>query len=273
MKTKLSSIFLLLSITVFSQTNRFFFELKSRKDSTQKYRENIMILDVTEENVKFYDKELMDYDSINKAQKGIVENRAHTKTDQLVIRKRNSFKNDWYRDFKEYFLVKTNDEMKWQLLPDTKMYNGYKLQKATTNFGGRNWTAWFCKDVPISEGPYKFRGLPGLIFLLNDSENNFIYKLFNNKKLANTYDTSGFLEYNFNKKPLTVTNEQFNKYVLDFYENPTRIISDNLKNGTAKFQGKEIKSQEELQLIKNSLQKFLKEMFVFVEKDKSPIFK
>ncbi len=51
-----------------------------------------------------------------------------------------------------------------------KKVQNYTLQKATTGFGGRNWTAWFCKDIPFNEGPFKFRGLPGLIFEIQDDK-------------------------------------------------------------------------------------------------------
>jgi GLPGLI family protein len=52
------------------------------------------------------------------------------------------------------------------------------LQKAT-NFGGRLWIiAWFNLEIPINEGPYKFRGLSGLIFEIGDSQTQFMPFLF-----------------------------------------------------------------------------------------------
>lgn len=163
--------------------------------------------------------------------------------------------------------------MKWKLYTDFKNYNGYKLQKATTNFGGRKWTAWFSEEIEVSEGPYKFRGLPGLIFLLNDSENNFIYKLVKNTKLKDTYETKQFLENHYDQKPLVVSNEVFNKYLIDFYENPTRLMGENIKNGgNASINGKAIKSIEDLNMMKKSLQNIVKNRYIFIEKDKEPIF-
>ena len=273
MKKIMSVLIAMLCTSIFAQTNRFFYELQFRQDSTMEYRNSIMVLDVNTESVKFYDKDLLDKDSINISKSGISEYRTNTKTDQLVIRKRNSSKNSWYRDFKEYFVVNTNDAMQWKLYKETKNYNGYQLQKATTNFGGRKWTAWFAKDVEISEGPYKFRGLPGLIFLLNDSENNFVYKLVKNVKLNSTYNTSNFLENHYDQKPLTVKNEIFNKYLVDFYENPTRQMGENIKaGGNASINGKPIQSVEELNKMKKTMQKFVKERFIFIEKDKAPKF-
>ena len=52
----------------------------------------------------------------------------------------------------------------WDLQGDSiRSILGYSCQKATCTFRGREWTAWFALDIPISDGPWKFSGLPGLI--------------------------------------------------------------------------------------------------------------
>lgn len=274
MKINLLVILTFFGMYLNGQTNRFFYELQSRKDSTQEYKKNYMVLDLNPKSIKFYDKDLLDYDSINKSKSGISEYRTNTKTDQLIIRKPNTFKNTWYRDFKEYFVIQSNDEMIWKLHPDFKNYNGYKLQKATTDFGGRKWTAWFSEEIEVSEGPYKFRGLPGLIFLLSDSENNFIYKLIKNTKLKETYDTKSFLENHYDQKPLQVNIKTFNKYLEDFYGNPTLQMGEAIKNGgKASIDSNDIKTIEELNQKRRLLQKMIKERYIYVEKDKEPKFK
>jgi len=65
----------------------------------------------------------------------------------------------------------------WQILPDTMQVFGYAVQKATTSFAGRDWVAWFAPEIPISDGPYKFNGLPGLIVLLHDTRNHYRFAL------------------------------------------------------------------------------------------------
>ena len=220
---KLPFIILILSSIFYkSQTNRFFYELKSRVDSTQEYRNNIMVLDVNPNSIKFYDKDLLDSDSINVNSMIGTSSKTNTSTDQLIVRKPNSFKNTQYRDFFDYFVIQSNDEMEWKLFKDTQDYDGYTLQKATSNFGGRNWTAWFSNEIAISEGPYKFRGLPGLIFLLTDSTHDFVYKLIKNKKLDKTYDTTNFLERHYGVEPIKISDVKFNKYLIDVYKNPMR---------------------------------------------------
>ena len=67
------------------------------------------------------------------------------------------------------------DKPKWQLQEGTDTVAGYDCQKATLNFRGRNYTAWFTTEIPISEGPWKLFGLPGLILKVEDSEKLFSF--------------------------------------------------------------------------------------------------
>ncbi|MEJ7558081.1 MAG: GLPGLI family protein [Pedobacter sp.] len=63
----------------------------------------------------------------------------------------------------------------WQLQEGTDSIGGYACQKATLNFRGRNYTAWFTTEIPISEGPWKLSGLPGLILKVEDAEQLFSF--------------------------------------------------------------------------------------------------
>ncbi|MGO4708602.1 GLPGLI family protein, partial [Chryseobacterium sp. 2TAF14] len=107
----------------------------------------------------------------------------------------------------------------------------YTLQKATTTFGGRNWTAWFSKEVNLSEGPYKFRGLPGLIFEVGDNNDNFIFKLVKSMKFPKTYETR-FLESFAGQKPIAVTEKIIRKKQLELYNNPLQDIAEAFKSNT-----------------------------------------
>ena len=80
-----------------------------------------------------------------------------------------------YEEGKEVF--------EWKILPGTKVIQGYKSQKAKTEFRGREYTAWFTTEIPISDGPYKFSGLPGLILQLRDSKDHYVFELVQFKNL------------------------------------------------------------------------------------------
>lgn len=67
--------------------------------------------------------------------------------------------------------------MQWVLSEDIAKISGYSCQKATTEFGGRKWTAWFTEAIPVSDGPHKFCGLPGLIVRLTDSKAHYDFLL------------------------------------------------------------------------------------------------
>jgi len=93
--------------------------------------------------------------------------------------------------------------MDWQIKKDTTTISGIVCQKATTSFGGRQWTAWFAPSVPISDGPYKFSGLPGLIFSIYDKEKYWVFELMRVRKIRKT------LEMNYsNIKPKKIDNKQ-----------------------------------------------------------------
>ena len=61
----------------------------------------------------------------------------------------------------------------WQLQDGDSIVCGYPCHKATTIFRGRIWTVWYTLDLPYSDGPWKFCGLPGLVLYAYDSEDKF----------------------------------------------------------------------------------------------------
>jgi GLPGLI family protein len=64
----------------------------------------------------------------------------------------------------------------WTVHKDTMRFLGLKCQKAMTTFRGRNYTAWFCMDLPFSTGPWRFVGLPGLVLKIYDDKSNFDFE-------------------------------------------------------------------------------------------------
>lgn len=205
MKT-LSLLFILTFHLVFSQTHRFIYELNYKPDSTESdYKKNFMVLDINPGDVKYYDYKFLEKDSLNK----LYQSQDRTWTNQIpVTRKRNSETNINYVAIgDDVYSYPTKDPIKWKLENNTKTYQGFKAQKATANYGGRKWIAWFTKEIPFNEGPYKFQGLPGLILEIQDTKENYRFNLIKSINLKTTYDTSNILEIRYGDKPIP-TNEK-----------------------------------------------------------------
>ena len=77
-----------------------------------------------------------------------------------------------------YYLEPKESLHNWILKDDTTTINGQLCQRADIEFGGRKWTAWFAQELstyPV--GPYKFSGLPGLIFRVYDQKKTWNFEL------------------------------------------------------------------------------------------------
>ena len=80
-------------------------------------------------------------------------------------------------DKTEYSYQDELNTQNWQLETDTMTIIGYLCQKAVCQWRGREYEAWYTLDIPVSEGPMKFGGLPGLIMKLSDSQQEWIYEI------------------------------------------------------------------------------------------------
>jgi Protein of unknown function (Porph_ging). len=66
--------------------------------------------------------------------------------------------------------------LSWEIKPESKEILNYVCQKAESQFRGRHYEAWFAPELPISSGPWKFRGLPGVILEVRDFENHYAFE-------------------------------------------------------------------------------------------------
>ncbi|MDX1427793.1 MAG: GLPGLI family protein [Salegentibacter mishustinae] len=114
-----------------------------------------------------------------------------------------------------YRYIQDIDDLNWEILPETKEVAGFVAQRAKASFSGRDYTAWFTTEVPISEGPYKFRGLPGLILEISDNNDYYTFKL-NGFKELNDEISIEFEPEDY----LDVSKEKFLQIKQEYAENP-----------------------------------------------------
>ena len=69
----------------------------------------------------------------------------------------------------------TLNAQQWTIVDSTREVLGYTCQQATADFRGRHWTAWFATDIPVSDGPWKLGGLPGLILEAYDEGQQHVF--------------------------------------------------------------------------------------------------
>lgn len=110
------------------------------------------------------------------------------------------------------------EKMNWKISEERKVVQTYNCQKATTEYGGRVWEAWFTDEIPTQDGPYVFHGLPGLILEIDDIAKDYSFQLIEIRKFKwdNLYIA---------KSQNMITWEKFQKLQKDFYINPFSNIN------------------------------------------------
>lgn len=103
---------------------------------------------------------------------------------------------------------------------DTDPIMDYECSKATTEFAGRNYTAWFTPEIPLPFGPYKFGGLPGLILKLEDAEQQYIWEAVGFER-----DNAPILEYTYqdgNDKQCSAA--EVEKTLIRYFKSPVSFM-------------------------------------------------
>ena len=78
----------------------------------------------------------------------------------------------------------TLNAQQWTITDSTREVLGYMCQQATADFRGRRWTAWFATDIPVSDGPWKLGGLPGLILEAYDEGHQYTFTAVGLERIA-----------------------------------------------------------------------------------------
>ncbi len=74
-------------------------------------------------------------------------------------------------EFNRFLVDDKTFSIKWKVEPnENKKIAGYDCFKATTSFRGRKYIAFFTDKIPVRFGPFKFKGLPGLILEIYNTD-------------------------------------------------------------------------------------------------------
>lgn len=293
---KIFSLTLLLaSVLVFSQTNRFFYNYKFVTDSTDKgnVKEATMLLDIDQDKSVYLDHAKYVADSTNNAE---LNKQLKLNSSNITINKSEGSSLVKYKVIKEYpnfkthlytsvstdnYKVQEDKKPEWKIFPDQQKIGEYNTQKATTNYLGRQWTAWFTTEIPFQDGPYKFYGLPGLIVKIEDKTGTHSMILVGNKKINKAKDDEASLpdavkSLGLNTNEIEVSKQQFKKVWKNYKNDPTKNMREMmLKNSdthkvvfkTKSSDGREISDPNQ---VFREMEKNIKEGF---KKNNNPIEK
>jgi GLPGLI family protein len=112
-----------------------------------------------------------------------------------------------------YFIADTIP-IKWNVQNDTITFLGYKCQIANCFFKGRYYTVYFTKDLPYFTGPWKLRGLPGLILKAFDNKYEVTFEA------VNVDFTTKSLNFSIPEKPIYTSTKELNRAIEGYRQNP-----------------------------------------------------
>lgn len=229
-------VFFSLSFVVQSQSYKVIYSVKFSPniyDLTQTQQENTILLTNGNQSI-FASENFLKMDSIfNLVDKNIInpyevmgnpkQKMFKTKFDFFIIKDYNERTNVVYNKVGlDYYKYSQKNNIAWKLLSDTLQIGNYLCYKATTTFGGREYIAWFTKEIPISDGPYKFWGLPGLIIKISDMEKQYSFTLQSFEKHLEKFINLP----SFASKSLKIDYEKFKIINKEYIKNPFKQLTD-----------------------------------------------
>lgn len=241
MKKLLVNFFLIVGIVTFAQNKRFIYEYKFISDSTKidDVKTEMMFLDTTKDGSKYYSYTVFNSDSLMKVdlEKQLAATGSiNVKSDMQKGSVRYSVTKT-YPDYKinlhrrlgmDAYNISDDRKINWKISSEKEKIGEWNAQKAEADFAGRHWIAWFSTEIPIQDGPYKFRGLPGLIVKIEDKTGSHKMELKGIKNITGNVDINVF-----EVKEIAVNSKQFQKVIKEYENDPTKGIKQIQMGGTS----------------------------------------
>lgn len=262
----------LIGLGITAQSQRYIYEYKLIKDSTNRAEQRIetMYLDTSKEGSNFYSYTAYHGDSLVKADlekqlkaTGIINIKDGMRKDAerySVSKIYPSFKMYLHnRIGRDAYKIIDDRTVFWKISAEKEKVGQWDTQKATANFAGREWTAWFTNDIPLQDGPYKFSGLPGLIVKLEDKTKSHVFEMKGIKKLS----PQEFDAVTKPKNEISINLQQYQKLIEEYEKDPTKGLKQVVAGGIVMMQSggdkqwlreRETKMKEELRKDNNKIE-------------------
>lgn len=215
---------------------RIKYVLNKNMAGTKKY-DDILLLDIGTELSKFYSYKVFESDSTYSA---YLKDKPHAQSVPFLAGRNPTVSNKYFwsdlykyydkKQLKEfsympkgisnYYYSEEIPKFNWTIYNDTSIILSYLCQKATCEFRGRKYTAWFTSEIPIDNGPWKFCGLPGLIMEVFDENKLFHYECFSIEKPKQRFSIVGY-DYSAYKK---ITRDKFNEIWISIFKNYFQMV-------------------------------------------------
>lgn len=220
-------------ITIDFTKYRINYDMKYVNDTTRcplSFVTEPMVLEIGDKSTKFYSFDKCRSDSINRELIKKGESNLTTGGRISWILHRDYPQKGYYMLLDElglerYACSERIEEPQWTLLSDSLTeIIGYSCHLATTTYRGRKWFAWYTDDIPLSYGPWKLAGLPGLILRAYDDEHQY------------QFETTGLKQYDASAKiPIDYKGTEYeeiekatlNKQYVRYYADPVGFVSNN----------------------------------------------
>ena len=155
------------------------------------------------------------------------------------------------------FLLPIDEKLDWKINKKKKKIGIYNSQNAEVNYGGREWNAWFTTDIPISDGPYIFNGLPGLIISISDSSGDYNFNLIQVKKAENLFDAR--------TKTIDINWTKYEQLAQSYYDNPNAELEQKISSN------KVVVTDGEGKRMNLDIKKMNREQQEYIRKNNNPI--
>ncbi|MDE1191420.1 MAG: GLPGLI family protein [Arachidicoccus sp.] len=221
------------------------YDLKYRLDSTNnQYREESFVLSFNENQSAFQANNIILRDSAMRTDKQ--NNSRKDINTSSILKYRSNFPEFLITDINKKTVAVSNDFLldepihleylefifhSWKINKEYKTINGIKCTKAEEDLFGRHWIVWFSTEYPMPFGPYKFFGLPGLIFKIEDSKEDYLYELRSIRKHSTIMPTQYY------SNPTRVTKEKYLE-LFNRYHYTTAMFNSAINSMTPEMQAK-----------------------------------